>query len=285
MKQTLMVLVLAWSGFACAHTSIYDVKNQAYVEQSDFYKSVPRQAQVVLGEYHYNPAIQKLEGRIISKYVKATQSENAFTLGWEFMNYPDQEKIAKGFEEYKKGSIDFANFIKIPFPNNSETNMVYMPMFRITAKLGGDVVATNAPRKWKSVITAGGLSSMSPERIPPNFELGGDNYFERFKVVMGNHVPANKIKNYFEAQSYTDNVISWAMLNYSKEELNFLVIGSFHSDYNDGVVPLMKKKFSYPTLNLKLVDESKMTEEELKEMLAGHPKYGALADYIFIIGH
>ena len=65
--------------------------------------------------------------------------------------------------------------------------------------------------------------------------------------------------------------------------LNFLVIGAFHSMYNDGVVARLKERNSSSQIaNIEIIDSSDYTAEEMED-LDLNDKYGDRSDYIVFV--
>lgn len=266
--------------------SIFDTSSKKYIDQQQFLNRLPDNGQIVLGEYHYVNSIQKAQANIIKAVVESKNEQGNFTVAWEFLNYPDQKDVEASFSKFKIGKIGVNDLLDALIPNSSipEKLKSYIPILQTTKILNGNFMATNAPRSWKSIITKGGLSSLDSQYIPPMMELGSSNYLERFTQAMGSHVPAEKIQNYYEAQCYTDSVMAWSIDHFSKNDLRFLVVGAFHSDYNDGVVAQLKRYSHLPTVSIKIVDTKKLTQQEVKDLLlTDDPKYGPLADFLYLV--
>lgn len=284
--QKLMVVIAAFYSVSlwAMDVQIYNSKLAQFEQWDQVLNAVQEEATIVMGEEHYNELVQMAEGLIISKVVEAKNAKGAFTAAWEFLDYPVQDLITEAMSEWKLSGDDQAFMLKV-FENQSraQSNQVYMPFLKTVKDLGGELIATNAPRDWKKIITTTGLSTLDPSLIPPNMEMGTDGYFERFKLVMQDHVPADKLQNYFEAQCYTDSVMSYQIMSRSSFGLRFMVVGSFHSDYFDGLVENYKKQTNMPVLTFKLVDASELSAQEIDELIKPNAQFGALADYILLL--
>lgn len=263
---------------------IYNTKLVQFEQWDQVLNAVPEEATIVMGEEHYNELVQMAEGLVVAKVVEAKNAKGAFTAAWEFLDYPVQDLITEAMNEWKLSGDDQAFMMKV-FENQSraQSHQVYMPFLKTVKDLGGELLATNAPRDWKKIITTTGLSTLDPSLIPPNMEMGSDGYFERFKLVMQDHVPADKLQNYFEAQCYTDSVMSYQIMSQSSFGLRFMVVGSFHSDYFDGLVENYKKQTNMPVITFKLVDGTELTATEIDELIKPDAQFGALADYILLL--
>lgn len=94
---------------------------------------------------------------------------------------------------------------------------------------------------------------------------------------------SEELNRYYEAQYFTDCVLGKVINTASKEEQKFLIVGSFHSDYNDGVVPLIKMYGEEKVVSIKLIDASNLSNAQIDSLLKPHPKYGRIADIIYLI--
>ncbi len=277
---------LLLSAQALAEIEFFETKSQQTVSKTQFIESLPEKANIVLGEYHYQDAIQQAEGDIIEMVVKAKNLEGKFSVGWEFLNYPDQQNIESVFGLYVNDVIDGLGLLKGIFPNSTkpEQNVPYLPLFKVTKKYQGEFLALNAPRTWKRVITKEGFDALDLKYIPVNMERGSEDYLERFGIAMGGHLDPELLENYFMAQSYTDSVMAWSLVENSAYEYRFAIAGSFHTDYNDAFVDQLKKyDHELETVSVKIVDVTTLSEDEIAEIKAGDSKYGLLADYLYLI--
>lgn len=114
-------------------------------------------------------------------------------------------------------------------------------------------------------------------------EEGAINYFDRLLKTKNNDEPSEMIERFFMAQSYTDSVMAWYLNEDAFYDFRFVIVGSFHTDYNDGLVSQITKDTSSQTVTIKIVNPSMLGETELEAMKNGHGKYGQIADYIYIL--
>lgn len=272
---------------SCAHAKlqIHDLRTGEVISEEMLLDSLLERGTVVLGEYHYTPSLQKSQGQLIEKLVKARKAERNFSVGWEFLDYPEQAQIDTHLEEWKKGNIDNKTFLMKIFKTESSAKRheVYLPILESVRQLDGQLVATNAPREWKRKVTASGLGSLERQQMPERCEPGSELYLERFKVIMQDHVPTEALMRYFEAQYYTDCVIAQSLATVSQHDLRFLVVGSFHSDYNDAVVLRLNQDWKEDVTSIKMVDGSNLSEEQLTKLIVPHEEYGRIADFLYII--
>lgn len=287
--QKLIVLCLLLA--SCARVSFYDVKNESTLDLDLFIKNIPESAIVVLGEEHYNKNVQKAQAQILQKIVEAKEADGKFIFAWEFLNRVDQEKVENAFADYQGNHIFDIDFMKILMGEKSSKNsLVYMPLFKVTKDFGGDVLALNAPREWKRVITSSGLKELkakNPEQYPKNYNNCSANYLARFKEAMSGHpLPDNTLEKYYEAQCYTDNYMSETLVSADQSKLTFVVVGKYHSDYFDGMVRDLKMRLpKREIITLSFADTTKLSGEEINQLKKKHPMYGKLANALVLIGN
>ena len=126
-----------------------------------------------------------------------------------------------------------------------------------------------------------GLDSLSEEErrlLPPLYDRGSDEYFERFKKIMENHVPEHMLENYFLAQSLWDDTMAWSSARHlanHPEDLLVILVGDFHANYGHGLVERLYANGVKDVLVISQVLEKKQTEP--------HPIYGPRADFVWVV--
>lgn len=275
----MLVITFAILLSACSQAKIYDLKNQKYIEKKELIESIEDKQNIVLGEYHYQPRIQQLQGELIKDIVIAKQVKS-FSLSWEFFEYDLNKEIQEAFNSYKNNEITSLDFFKKSFPTskNPEQNMPYIKSIDVAKNLNGSIVTTNATREVKKLLMESGRRSLEAKDQPLKYLASTENYLKRFKEAMGGHVGDQELKKYFEAQHYTDQIIASKVFE-SRDNLNFLIVGSFHSDYNDGVVRAMKS-YDLDVLNIKIIDINRTSADDLNKLKEKHEEYGPIADYL-----
>lgn len=280
----IFVIFIALLNFDVYALEIIDLKTHKIVPIDQLLLGNLEGKTLVLGEYHYDKKILKAHADIIWSLVRRENLQNQFSTAWEFLEYDYNSEIQNAFIQWKSAKISDLEYLKRIFPNNKkpEANLAYLDFMAATAKLGGNLITTNARRETKKILMDQGIEVLPAKDQPLHDQSGSKNYFERFKVVMGNHVPADMLRKYFDAQVYTDNIIGTYVEDFQIGKMTFLIIGSFHSDYNDGVVRYLKQHSSNQIITLKIVNKNKLTKEELVELKKTHPIYGPIADYLVI---
>ena len=117
--------------------------------------------------------------------------------------------------------------------------------------------------------------------------MGNVGYHQRFIDIMEGHVPKESIENYYAAQCLTDDIMAYTLQKYSNLPLLFLITGSFHTDYYDGVVDRIRVRLIDKSIAvIRLIDASDYDEKELDETFSEilHDKaYGNVADYVYFV--
>jgi uncharacterized iron-regulated protein len=268
-----------------AHASGWDqkiisVKDGQEIHLNDLALELVHARNVILGEKHNTPSIQLAQSKVINAVNELVPSER-FTTAWEFLNYTDQATIHSTFERFSNGQITAEDFLTLT--QGSAKYASYAPILEITKRFHGTLIGVNLSRLDKEPVVQGGLSQAKPGTVPAQFEMGGAQYFERFRITMEGHATESQLQNYFEAQCLTDDVIADQLLKQLDSVRRFLVVGSFHSDYFDGVVAHLQKRAPDQTISVvRFVDASDYTKEELQS-LAFDPKYGPIADVVYFV--
>lgn len=279
MGKLLISLCFLISSCASANISrIYDTKNSDYIPFDKFIDDLPTKGHIVIGEFHNDKLIQNAQAKIIKEKVTKNSLQGNFSLMWEFLNYTDQEKINSEYIKISNGTHKASDFIKEMF---GENNQSYSSIIDIISIQKGELYGINLPRRLKQKVIKSGIQSIDPKFIPADLYIGGENYLKRFKDAMGSHVPEDMIDKYFLAQCLTDSVMAEQIhLNYSNP-LNFVIAGSFHTDFYDGTVSRLKNNYSQ-VKTLKIINTNTLSTQEINEILQGSEDYGVYADYVVL---
>jgi uncharacterized iron-regulated protein len=284
--RTIAVAALALL-FSCAHrVEVRDLATGKVFGEDRLVRRLPDRGTIVIGEHHYTPVIQEAEGRLIRKVVTEKYREAGFTVGWEFLPYHRQPQITAAMERWQNGGLGEWQFLKALFPEQKtrEQHRDYLPMLEAVRDLRGQLLGLNAPDDWKKAITQRGLARLPESRRPTDVPPATDAYRDRFTRAMKHHVRNGKtLEHYFEAQTYTDAVMAWALRTGSHHSLRFVIAGSFHTDYQDGVVRALARTPEERPVTIKMIDATALEDEAVDDLVAGDEKYGKIADYLYII--
>lgn len=278
-KATLVLALLISSTSAVSKiTDVYKTSSAEYITFDKFISIIPATGHIVMGEFHNDPLIQNAQSEIIEKKVLFEKLPGDFSVMWEFLNYTEQEKIQTEFRNLETNLISAKEFI---IATAGKQNLTYAPIFSATANLGGKIAGINLPRSLKQAVVKGGIEAISPEYVPTNHYAGGEAYLSRFVAAMGGHVPEEKIQRYFLAQCLTDSVMAHQINLNHTSPLNFVIAGSFHTDFYDGTVVRLKNIYNN-VVTLKIINKNNLSQEGLNEIISGDPTYGVFADYIIV---
>jgi uncharacterized iron-regulated protein len=264
---------------------VFRPSSQAEISFDELLEGLSEASIVALGEKHSTVPVQLMEARIIASVVQATGKQGAFTTAWEFLNATTQTATATAFARVVAGELSVMDFLVLTQGKGADPS--YVPVIQSTADLGGDLHGVNLSRAEKAPVVKGGIAAADPALVPPGFALGGAGYYERFYETMQGHATPDQIRNYYDAQCLTDDVMAYHLLEdpvASKAGLRFLVAGSFHTDYFDGAVARLKVRSPASTVRtVRIFDASDYTEAELPALLRDS-RYGEVSDFAVFVG-
>lgn len=272
-----IILIMAFLLPCIGNAKIYSTSLKKEISQSEFLNLIPKDGfNIVLGEYHYNKTIQANQARMIELIIEHHNLNNSFSLGWEFLEYQFQNRLDSAFSDYETKLINWGQFITKAIPNTRNKHIEYRPIIDTVAKYQGQLIATNASRSVKKKLMENGDTVLSNQDTPHIWLKPTINYFKRFEAAMGGHADPLTLKKYFLAQHYTDAIIASKLNELSIYKFKFLVIGSFHSDFYDGVNRCLKDN----NILLKFVDRNDYTDQQWLELTSSNIKYGNISDFI-----
>jgi len=262
---------------AVSIAGIYSLKDQKEITQTEFLKAIPTdQFNITLGEHHYNIVVQNNQAKIIDLIITNQNIQGSFSLGWEFFEYKYQNDLDLAANTYKAKDITWDQFILRAIPGSSNKHLEYRTIIDNVLRLDGQLIATNATRAVKKKLMDNGDSTLSTDDTPALWFSPTVDYFKRFEIAMGGHADPITLKKYFLAQHYTDAIISSKLNDISRYKHRFLVIGSFHSDFFDGINRYLKGN----SILLKFVDRALYTQSEWEALKVTDPLFGNVADYL-----
>lgn len=277
MKSICLLFLIVSLNAQAAITKVFNSASSRFIGYEAFIQNVNLAEFVVMGEFHNDEQIQLAEAQIITDTVASSNSQNNFSLMWEFLDFTDQNKINKEYEKFKNNQISAYEFLSSSTSNsNSKT---YAPVVTAARDFGANIWGLNLPREIKQKAMEEGINSIDPKLVPKSHYVGGPEYKDRFAESMGGHVPPEKISKYFLAQCLTDSVMAY-QANLRHSHLSFIIAGSFHTDFYDATVVRLKNLTEKKIVTIKIVNLSDLSEEDVQELKNGSSLYGAYADYI-----
>ena len=283
MKNILLLFFFFPSVLLAKIDSIYDTSIQRFISLNKLVKEHDKNSIFVLGEFHNISEIQSAQAQLIEKFVNYYQLQNDFSLFWEFLNFTDQKNISKKFKMLLENQITDSIFIT---ETAGSQNLTYLPLIKTIKAYRGDIHGINLPREIKQKVIKEGIESVDSTYISPYHYNGDEHYYERFLKVMGDHVPAHMLFNYFEAQCLTDSTMAYQVSKNLKGEntrtAQFIVAGSFHTDFFGATVVRLQKLTAKKIITFKFISKSHLSKEEVETIKNNDPNYGQYAHYIVI---
>lgn len=281
MKRNLILFIAALIGVAPAAADvIYDVRTGAPITRKELLNQIMVMDTLIVGEKHYSPKVQIETAQVLSEWSELRKE--AVTLAWEFLNWSDRARVQPLYKMFVDGLIDSAGLLKAIFGGSVTQEVVYAPIFDVIKKNGGYLLETNLSRAEKAPVTKGGIKDLDPSLLPPDFQVGSANYLERFTAAMAGHVDPSKIQNYFEAQCLVDDVAAYRIRTEAQTKGVFMLIGSFHMLYGDGVEARIRHRSPSRLPISILIDDAADYPESERAALFNHVKYGKIADYVIL---
>lgn len=268
--------------------TIWDVKAKAWITPNQMAGQFLPGHVVVLGEQHATDQnmgdidlLQHHDNHIRLMNLVAQEGKTV-SVGLEFVAYTAQQSL----DDLLAGRITQADFKNLVGWNDN-TFPIYFEKMQAPAASGGNALGLNIPRRIARQVSQHGPNSLSPadrELVPASWEWGTPTYFERFSETMIGHVPAEKIRNYFWAQTLWDDTMAWRTANFMSANPNHVfhvVVGAFHAEFKDGLPARMTR---LGIKNVKVVLQESVENwdlAELKKRTVPDTKYGQRADFLW----
>lgn len=259
---------------------LYDGKNGTRVSLADIARSVPTGSIVIVSEIHDMKEHHQNQQSFLEALAEAGAEK--ISVGMEFLSRPFQPFV----DRFLSGSLDETSFLKaVEWGGNNFAD--YRRQVLFPKNHGGRTVALNAPRALTSRISKVGLAGLTDEEraeLPEDFRLGNADYFERFKEVMGSHVPPEAVQRYFEAQSVWDEFMSSTAVEYIRanpEQRLMIIVGDFHNAYGGGLPDRLAARGIAPITISQIATEG-LSPAEVREIAMPHARWGKRADYVWV---
>lgn len=239
-----------------------------------------KKADVVLfGEQHNDPIAHWLQLEL-AKDLHQVHPQN-FAIGVEMF----EADVQLVLNEYLANQTPEANFEQEsrPWPNYKTD---YRPVLRYAREEGIPVIATNAPRRYAAMVSAGSLSALggiseearkyiAPLPIQVDMNLPG---YQRMLGMFGSSTHGNtKSENIVQAQALKDATMAHFILQQVKQGKKLLHInGAYHSDNFEGIGWYLKQgqpQLKTATITTVLQEDLAKLSEENREK----------ADFIIVV--
>lgn len=285
MKNSILTIlaIMSFVHFGNAQDKVaFELYNQKgkKVKYKKMVKDLADGDMVFFGEYHTNPISHWLQIEMTKSFHKI-KGEKLF-FGAEMFENNNQlvmNEYLAGFYPEKKMLPEMTQMW-----GNYKTD--YKPLVEFAKDNKLRFIASNIPRRYASMINKKGmdaLKELSPEAlalIGPDLEKYFDptvKAYAEMASMMGGHVPPNML-NIQTAQASKDATMAYFSLkNFKKGDFYFHFNGSYHSNYEQGVVWWINK--IRPGLTIKSV--ATVTVSEWEEMTK--EEKATIANYTIVV--
>ncbi len=244
-------------------TTAVGVSAQSYVPQrvfdsargqfSDFESMVAALAKadvVFVGEQHDDPNTHRLERAILEGLARR---RGDVVVSLEMFERDVQGRL----DQFRLGQLTEADFLAAsrPWPRYATD---YKPLVDFALAHQWPVIAANIPRPFASEISKAGLDVLGGKPAAEKAWFAADwqcptddEYYRRFKEVMGTHAGAAEADRFYAAQCLKDETmaesiaVGWSAAASAKPGTRPVVVhynGAFHSDYGLGTASRVRRR-------------------------------------------
>jgi uncharacterized iron-regulated protein len=236
---------------------------------------------VFVGEQHDDPNTHRLE-RMVLDALAARKARVIVSL--EMF----ERDVQKPLDEFQAGYLSESGFLRVsrPWPRYASD---YKPLVDFATERQWPVVAANIPRPLASEIAKTGIGVLAGKSAAEKAwfaadrqcPVGEDEYFVRFKAVMGAHPSMDQLQRYYDSQCAKDETMAesiaraWTAASTSGGARPTVVHynGAFHSDFGLGTASRTQRRLPaakvvvvtmLPLADLKALDSVRPEGEDLK---------------------
>ncbi|SRR6056297_489114 len=279
-KCILLIILLSLTQLLTAQNPAYKIFNAEgnEVTYENVTKDILTSDVVFFGELHNNPIAHWLEFSILKDLY--SQTSKKVKAGFEMFEADDQIII----DEYLDGKIKHKHFKKEAkiWPNY---NTDYRPLVEYAFNNNIEVIATNIPRRYASMVARDGFESLkklSDEAknyiapLPIDYDSSLPGYRKMLKMSEMHGMKSNK--NLPKAQAIKDATMGW-FINENQENGDLIIHfnGTYHTNNKEGIVWYLKK---YSDEDLNIITIATAEQESIQKL---NEKNKQLADYIIVI--
>ncbi len=243
---------------------------------------IPKGSIVVIGEQHNYAPIQNGQMTLLMALRNAGHKIN---VAMEFLKYTDQSLV----DHFRLGTLPETDFLKAAW-GEADFKFYRQQILFPSLDKGERTFAVNSPKQLPLAVKTKGLANLSDEEralLPPNFQLGGALYKERFIERMQGHVTSEEAMNrYFETQSVWDDTMAWKACDarMQSDHTLVLVVGQFHVEYGDGLIHRLRERCGATAKITSLYQFMFYQDEQVDfNYFAPSAKFGPLSDYLMIV--
>lgn len=246
---------------------------------SKMLKELEKADVVLFGEQHNDPIAHWLQLEL-AKDLHQAHPQN-FAIGVEMF----EADVQLVLNEYLANQTAEANFEQEsrPWPNYKTD---YRPVLRYAKEAGVPVIATNVPRRYAAMVSAGSLSTLeavsadgkrfiAPLPIQVDLNLPG---YKNMLGMFGSNTHGNtKSENIVQAQALKDATMAHFVLQQVKQGKRLLHLnGAYHSDNFEGIGWYLQQ--GQPQLRTRTI--TTVLQDDLEKLSAENK---GKADYIIVV--
>lgn len=287
MKKIIFLFIL-FTG--CAHilelkakpSKLYAGKNLQEVNLKEFLEDRDEKI-FILGEYHDQTCHHQNHIEFLETLYALNQStDKKIHIAMEFLDFQKQ----KVTDDFIKGKITEEEFLKEAQWSGDFDN--YRRKVLFARETQARTFAINAPRFLTRAISQEGIENIDDELktlLPPDFQLGNQDYFQRFVEVMtggGHQLPDEVIDRYFQAQSVWDDTMAHYVKKWSERYPNdfiVVIVGDFHVAHGGGLPHQLEVRGAPQALTL-----SQMLHDDSSDSRDPAGPWGKRADLVWVCG-
>ena len=217
---------------------IYSVKQKKVVSTSEIIADMKKYDVLLFGEAHDDSITHKMQTLLFQLMYEEYQKEA--TISMEMFDRDVQSIM----DEYLTGKIKKSYFLKDSRKWSNYKD--YEPMVEFAKAKGLSVIAANAPFRYVSIATKGGLNALQDlsdraktAMAPLPYTYASGLYRDKLDKLMG-HTPGEKRPSYdmIPGQSLWDATMAYSIYEYHKKNPSSKIIhlnGRFHSEEYFGI--------------------------------------------------
>jgi uncharacterized iron-regulated protein len=230
---------------------VFDTRKKQFIDFETLASRLAAADLVFVGEQHNDPATHRMELAILEGIARRRDSVVLALEMWE-------RDVQPLLDRYLAGSANEEELLRDgrPWKNYAAD---YRPLVELARARNWPVIASNVPRPLASLVSRGGLAALDTlsfgvrQRVAANVACPEDEYFEKFREVMGDmssHQPgtspdssAARLLRIYQAQCIKDETMGESVARaWSPGRLVVHYNGAFHSDFRLGTVDRARQR-------------------------------------------
>jgi uncharacterized iron-regulated protein len=254
-RSRVLALILVASAAALSAQSyvpqrVFDSGASQFSDFESMVAAIANADVVFVGEQHDDPNTHRLERALLDSLARR---RGDIVLSLEMFERDVQARL----DQFRAGQLPEAEFLASsrPWPRYATD---YKPLVDLAIERQWPVIAANIPRPMASEISKAGLDVLAGKSETEKTWFArewtcptDDEYYRRFKDVMGGHTAASDIDRFYAAQCLKDETMAesiataWAAAAAAKPGTRPVVVhynGSFHSDYGLGTAARVRRR-------------------------------------------